>query len=308
MSLEFNLKNIIEYKYCKKGEDKIHIGYGIDNNYARCMSASITSFYLNNKKKNITFHVIASDLSDTTKEKLKELAKKYLLDLIIYEIDIDNFKQLPIKDYISLATYFRFMLPVILKGIDKLFYVDADIICIKDANSLFEINLENNIIAAVPDIERMNKKRNKILELENHIYFNAGLIVIDIKKWNENNISERAMVLLKEKSDIFLYQDQDVLNKLLTKKIKYMDRVFNCIDIHKIDFQKIILLHFANTPKPWSEKWKLNRMYNSFTKNLYNFYEEKTPWEKSSLEKIKNKKVLLKIYIKYILYKLFKYS
>lgn len=307
MNLESSLNNIIEYRYSDKGNrEYIHIGYGIDDNYARCMATSIVSFCINNVDKYIVFHVITSGLSNNTKEKLKALAQKYSLDLIIYEINIELFKTLPIKDCISLATYFRFILPLILNNIDVLFYVDADIVCLREATKLLKVNLEENIVAAVPDLDKMNK-RNKVLGLNKHIYFNAGLIVINIKKWNEYDVSRLAIKMISENPRLFLYQDQDALNKLLTGKVKYLDRCFNCIDVYSIKQNEIVLLHFANNPKPWSEKWYINRMYNDFTKNLYNVYENKTPWKGTKLEKINNKKVLIKAYIKYILYKIIKY-
>lgn len=308
MELEHSLENIIEYKYsCDEGKTEIHIGYGIDNNYARCAASSIFSFYMNNKNKRIFFHIIAANLSDETKKKFNILAKNYNLNLIIYEINIKFFETLPIKDYISIATYFRFLLPLILKDVNILFYIDADIICIKDASKLFEIDLEDNIIGAVPDLCKMNNRRNKALGLKNHIYVNAGLMMINIKKWNEYDISKKAIELLTKYPNKYLYQDQDVLNELLTKRIKYLSRIFNCIDIYSVEQENIVLLHFANNPKPWNEKWTLNRMYNDFTKELYEFFERQTPWKDTPLIKTVNKKLLFKIYIKYILYKLIKY-
>lgn len=308
MKLENSLENIIEYKYSyNEGNEEIHIGYGIDDNYARCTASSIFSFYINNRNKKIFFHIIAANLSNETKKKFKILAKTYNLNLIIYEINIKFFETLPIKDYISIATYFRFLLPLILKDIDVLFYIDADIICIKEASKLFDINLEDNIIGAVPDLYKMNNKRNNVLGLKEHIYVNAGLIMIDIQKWNKYNVSEKAIKLLIKYPDKYLYQDQDVLNELLTKRIKYLNKIFNCIDIYSVKQESIVLLHFANNPKPWNEKWNFNRMYNDFTKNLYKSFENQTPWKDTPLIKTTDKKLLLKIYIKYILYKLVKY-
>lgn len=66
------IQNIVSYNYCSNPSNYINIGYGIDNNYARCCASSIASFCLNNPTKNFNFHI---------------MAKNYLL---IIKIDLNN--------------------------------------------------------------------------------------------------------------------------------------------------------------------------------------------------------------------------
>lgn len=278
------VKNVIEYRCLHDTLNIINIAYGIDDNYARCMATSIASFCINNKDKNFCFYIVASDLSDKTKIKLKVLAKDYNINIIIYEINKDFFRDMPIIHEISLATYFRILLPNLVLNVDKLYYIDADIICLKDADSFFCINLEDNIIAAVPDSEKMNNKRNKALNLGQHIYFNAGILIIDIEKWNNNKISDKILTVINKYKNIIKYEDQDALNIVLSKKVKYISKIFNCITLSDVDNKEIILLHFANHPKPWNKDWPLNIMYNEFSKNLYRQLENETPWKNSPLE------------------------
>lgn len=298
------VKNVIEYRYLHDTLNIINIAYGIDDNYARCMATSIASFCINNKNKNFCFYIVASDLSDKTKTKLKILAKDYNINIIIYEINKDFFRNMPIIHEISLATYFRILLPDLILDIDRLYYIDADIICLKDADSLFNINLEDNIIIAVADSEKMNNKRNKALNLKQHIYFNAGVLIIDIKKWNDNKISDRILTIINRYRNIIKYEDQDALNIVLSKKVKYISKKFNCINLKDINVEEIVLLHFANHPKPWNEDWPLNFMYNDFTKDLYKQLENKTPWMNSPLEKNNSYKNKIKWRVKNILFKL----
>lgn len=295
------VKNVIEYRYLNDTLNIINIAYGIDDNYARCMATSIASFCINNKDKNFCFYIVASDLSDKTKIKLKVLAKDYNINIIIYEINKDFFRDMPIIHEISLATYFRILLPNLVLNVDKLYYIDADIICLKDADSFFCINLEDNIIAAVPDSEKMNNKRNKALNLGQHIYFNAGILIIDIEKWNNNKISDKILTVINKYKNIIKYEDQDALNIVLSKKVKYISKIFNCITLSDVDNKEIILLHFANHPKPWNRFWFLNIINNKFTKNLYSKYEELTPWKNYPLENKASFKNLIKWVIKYLL-------
>lgn len=297
------VKNIIEYRYLYNKLNVVNVAYGIDDNYARCMATSIVSFCINNKNKNFCFYIVASDLSDKTKIKLKVLAKDYNIDIIIYEINKDFFRDMPIIHEISLATYFRILLPNLVLDVDKLYYIDADIVCLKDADSFFYINLEDNIIAAVPDGKKMNDKRNKALNLGQHIYFNAGVLIIDIKKWNKNRISDKLITVINKYKKIIKYEDQDALNIVLSKKVRYISKNFNCISLKDIDVREIVLLHFANHPKPWSRYWFLNIMNNKFTKQLYSEYEKLTPWKNKQLENSCSYKKIFKWIIKKILFK-----
>lgn len=302
MNILFNLINQkLYYNFSKQNNTFINIGYGIDNNYARCCATSITSFCLNNPTKNFNFHIMAKDLSTTNKKQFEQLAQLYSINIYIYEINIDTLAKLPTQTHLPIATYFRFILPLILDNVDKLFYIDADIICLQNADDFFNINLNDNIIGAVPDLPWMNAKRNKALNLRNHIYFNAGMLIINIAKWNNFNTFAKVLQAIQNEPQKFRYLDQDALNLILTNHIQYLDTKFNCIDINSTEQKNIILLHFAAHPKPWNIAFSISKICNEFNKNLYQYYENKTPWKNLSLEQPKNYKEM-KIYAKALKY------
>ena len=299
------IQNIVSYNYCSNPSNYINIGYGIDNNYARCCASSIASFCLNNPTKNFNFHIMAKKLSTNNKDRFKQLAQLYSININIYKINIDTLANLPTQIHLPIATYFRFILPLVLDNIDKLFYIDADIICLKNADELFNTNLNDNIIGAVPDLPWMNTKRNKALNLRNHIYFNAGMLIINIAKWNNFNTFAKILQAIQNEPQKFRYLDQDALNLILTNHIQYLDTKFNCIDINSTEQKNIILLHFAAHPKPWNIAFSISKLCNKFNKNLYQYYENKTPWKNFPLEQPKNYKEMKKY--SHILYQKQKY-
>ena len=259
------------YNYSKIFSNPINIGYGIDDNFARCTATSIFSFYKNNPNKNFIFHILENNLSNTYKEKFHLLAKKYSLNIIIYTINIDILKNLPSNITFTTAMYFRYMFPYILKNNEKIIYIDGDTLCLNNAEELFNIDLENNIIAAVPDLKWANKTRNEALSLKNHIYFNSGMLLINAKKWNEFNTFEKLIECLSTIGKNFLFPDQDALNLVLTNKVKYIDLKFNWIKVENLsndNIDNIIILHYAASPKPWSLSWSLNPKTNNINRNI----------------------------------------
>ena len=284
-TLEKSIKNIINYSFKKNISNIIHIGYGIDNNYIRCCATSIVSFLKNNLHKNFHFHIVSSKIDKTSINILKLLAEQYNFNISIYIIDDNYFNKLPTQKAFPTSMYFRFLLPIFNKNLSKILYVDADIICLNNIKKLLSFDLKDNIIAAVPDTKDMNEARNNDLNLKNHIYFNSGMMLINIQKWNEYDIFNKLIDILSNNMYNFKFPDQDALNLILTQKILYLPRKFNYFNgfypWHKdsISNKEIILLHFTSSPKPWDLGWEVSSMSNEYNRDLYKIYENQTPWK-----------------------------
>lgn len=284
MNIDKSIKKIISYTFSQSTSPFIHIGYGIDNNFSRCAGTSIKSICKNNIHKNFHFHIIGLNISNTNKLKFKQLAQQENINISIYEINSSFFNKLPTKTHLPIPTYFRFLLPIILKNIPKVYYIDSDVICLKSLSSFFNINLNNNIIAAVADDKWINDLQNENLKLKDHIYFNAGILIINTLKWNSSHITEKLLNVLISNPDKFKFLDQDALNLILDKNIKYIEQKYNYHNNKNINFQNdICLLHFVHIPKPWNLSWYVCDNINSYNKNIYINFENLTPWKNSPL-------------------------
>lgn len=305
--LEEAIKNITSYNYLPKHIDEkdiINIGYGIDDGYCRCMASSIVSFCINNKNRNFCFHIIGSNISDINKEKIEKLAQEYNIDIIIYDIDVTYLKNMPDfkLSHFSSAIFYRIILPLIIKDKKYIIYIDADILCLNSVDELFDLDLKDNIAGVVSDLDYMTEWRCPLLNLKNHIYFNSGMLKININLWNQENISSKLIELLKGNQEKFTYPDQDALNILLTQKVKYLNKRYNNINLPGTDPSKIGLIHFTGCPKPWSSIWHFSQPKESLVADIYDFYEQKTPWANMPLEP-PTKYEEMRGYVKTLLYK-----
>lgn len=283
--LEKSIKNIINYSFLKSTSNIVNVGYGIDNNYVRCCATSIISFYENNPKQNFHFHILASDFTKESINKFKILAQQYNINISIYIVDSNYFYKLPTKSVFPIPTYFRFLLPILNKNLSKIIYVDADIICLNNIEELLSFNLDNNIIAAVPDSETMNQNRNNALNLKSHIYFNAGMLLVNVKEWNKYNVTNKLIETVLNTVYKLDFLDQDALNLILTQKVVYLPKKFNYFNNGKVtdkEIKDIVLLHFTASPKPWYMGWEISPLSNDYNRDLYKIYENKTPWRNSS--------------------------
>ena len=288
-----NIDNIIQdvSLFIINNDTSFHIGYGIDNNYARCVGTSIASICLNNPNEKFSFHIVTNYLSHNNINKFKDLSNKYKINIYIYTINEQLFLSLPVSNYFPISIYFRLILPLIVKNTNIIKYLDADIICLNRIDIEFITkNIQTKTILAVPDVSYMQKNRCKALNLNNHIYFNSGFLVINKKRWEEQSVFHQVLQILNEKHHQFTHPDQDALNIVCKNNTGYLDKTYNCIDLSNIILNNIIFLHFAANPKPWSIAWKFSKNNNTFNRELYTKYENNTPWKGSPLSPPRNYK------------------
>ena len=203
--------------------------------------------------------------------------------------------------HIGIETYFRFLIQDLLPFYDKVLYLDSDLIIQGDVSELFETDLEDNLLAAVRDIDfagnvQMKDGKRKeyartVLGMENpYDYFQAGVLVL-----NTGALRETVPVAtwLREASDTrYIYNDQDILNKYCEGRVKFLDaswnvmidcegriaNVFSYAPAYMVDefnraraAEKII--HYAGCQKPWSTtECDRQEIYWSYAREMP-FYE-----------------------------------
>lgn len=105
-------------------------------------------------------------------------------------------------------------------------------------------------------------------------------MIIDTQKWNKYNITQKLLNALISNPSKFTLLDQDALNLILQKQIKYINKKYNYHSTNKISAKDdIALLHFVHIPKPWHLSWYYSHSINPYNKYLYKNFEDLTPWK-----------------------------
>ena len=280
-------KAILRSEILKKNNEKyespkvMNIAFGVDANFARPMGVAMTSIVLNNRDQKIIFHIFTDGLSECDKKRLELLLEEYNVIIKIYYIDVSVFKNLKTTTNWPVSIYYRFIICKGLYGeVEKVLYLDADIICLKPIQELIDIDMMGKTIVAVPDIIDSHNFpiRMKKINITSGKYFNSGVLYIDINKWNEKHISECALELLLNNPKTYDYLDQDVLNVLLERDVHFANKTYNFLynreQSRKENLLDVVkLLHFATVQKPWYE-WYSYPLGVCFIK-----YAEQSPWK-----------------------------
>ena len=110
----------------------MHIVFCLDNSYISHCATVIASIISHNREESITFHLLSDYLSQENICSLEKWIKSFNNKYIeVHKINIDRFNVFPVKDaYINISTYYRLLIPDIIKDIDKVIYLDCvDLMC-----------------------------------------------------------------------------------------------------------------------------------------------------------------------------------
>lgn len=255
------------FNFSDSKKEKFDIVYGVDENYCLGVAISITSLIINNNI-DFRFHVFTNNTSAEYEKRISLLAERYSSEIIIYFTDINFFKQLPSTEVWSSAMYLRFLgLDVLSSEYERALYLDADVMCKGSIALLKEISFDNCIAAVIIDIISPQKKSGNIFP-ENIRYFNSGVMLVNLKQWRLEKVTERSLNMLTDANigEKIKYPDQDVLNIILHKHTKILPRKYNTIyslkselaDSTHIKFKNVIgedtaLIHYTGITKPWHD-------------------------------------------------------
>ncbi|HDN2511294.1 TPA: lipopolysaccharide 3-alpha-galactosyltransferase [Providencia rettgeri] len=252
------------------GDGSLHVSYGIDRNFLYGCGISIASLLKANSDISFSFHVFTDYFDDEQSRLFKALAEQYKTSIKIYLVDCEQLRSLPSTKNWSYATYFRFIIADYFSNqLERMIYMDADIMCQGPLKPLLDIQFEQDEIAAVvPERDKVWwQKRADALGIPSIAsgYFNAGFLVLNLVNWSKFDISTKAMELLSQEAvkAKLSYLDQDILNMLLTEKVIYLDGKYNTQYSINYELQKgkkenpitsdTVLIHYIGPTKPWHE-------------------------------------------------------
>lgn len=251
-----------------------HIVFSINDGYTKQLCVTIASIMHQNK--NVHFHVINSDLTQQSKHTLLQMVRgrdDIQLDFISLESGIFNKLKLNI-DYISVETYFRYVIADLLSNIDKCLYLDADLVVNGNLDEFYNTNLGDNYCAGVEDlyIEYLDYKK-KIGFQPDDLYINAGVLLLNLSKMRKDNVSDVLIKNTIKLADKIEFQDQDIINITFKNHIVSCDSIYNFTSQNVIDEphkrRKARIIHYTGKRKPWHPNCP-NKMYT-----IWNKYEKK---------------------------------
>ena len=237
---------------------QMNIAFCFNNAYTDKVGVTMTSVLKNHPQEDICFYLFSSDLSQQNIEKLNKLKLKYKnFSIQTIQVDKSLFDNIKLNiSYISLETYYRYVIADLLPDIDKILYLDGDLIVNKDITSFYHTDLGDCYFAGVTDLWAEKTNHKKDLGLQK--YVNAGVLLMNLKQIRLDNLGEKLIEKTTLLWDRIKYQDQDILNIVCQDKILLVEDIYNFTMEHiksdKSKAKKAHIIHYTGQKKPWGDK------------------------------------------------------
>ncbi|MGG3888368.1 glycosyltransferase family 8 protein [Metabacillus fastidiosus] len=244
----------------------MYIVTATSDNYAKPLGVMLNSLLENlENKDNVNIFIIESNISNNNKLKLEKIGERFNIQVKFIAIDDNLFNSFKRKfKRITKEAYYRIMIPELLSNhITKALYLDCDMIVRKDISKLWNINIDNYFLAAVEDLGILKKSIKRLSLPQGSSYFNSGLLLINLQKWRENNISTKVIQFIKNNHEIIKFMDQDPLNSILYDKWLKLEYEWNYTTGHqkKIKIDDSAIIHFTGNKKPWNSEHPYKQEY-----------------------------------------------
>ena len=286
-------KEIYENKeFDKVDKNKIvPVVFASNMNYAPYIGVSIQSLIDNSSPDRFyDIYVLHSNIDDLTQHLIAGMCVENTRISFINLVNMTKGLSLYTNFHISIETYFRFFIPELLYRYDKVLYLDCDIAINDDVAKLYDTDVSAYPIAAVHNELFKQSTINYIkndLKINPNDYFNAGVLVINCRKFDVQRIKDRSMDELHKKK--LMLMDQDALNLVCKDNYLKLDGRWNFqVGCDKFSVEEkysvdVGIYHYTSGNKPWNTKqialgeffWKAARK-TPFYEQILHIYLTKT--------------------------------
>lgn len=256
--------------------------------YFQHLAVALVSLCENNSAHQLDVHVISSRPDAVAESMLLQSSAKYdnaKVSICYFQWhDREKwFTSYHIKD----EAYTRILASSILDpSIDKIIYLDSDLVVLGDLKGLWETDVEKAALAGAPD--PFGASRRVALGMPaGSSYINSGVLVFNLARWRAQGLGDRLGVYIAREGSRLLFHDQDAINAVLHSQIKVIDYRWNVQAVLSLprktkglaDRAQIVealrspaIIHYTSSRKPWLFKMATPH------KRLYWQYLQKTAW------------------------------
>jgi lipopolysaccharide biosynthesis glycosyltransferase len=244
-----------------------------DERYLPHAATMLCSLLVHNSVSRI--HFFYSSIPGAELVKLRSFVARYGTEIALYEIAPAELQGLRVDKWATLAVYYRLLAAQLLPAdVDKVLYLDSDIIIRCSLQQLWNTDIVDYALAAVSNYD--DEPRKALGLPEGTKYFNSGVLLINLQFWRENNVPDGAVSFIKNNPERVQYWDQDALNAILVHRWVELSSCWNWQDWqHKFipgAGTEPAIVHFITADKPW--QWSNKHPF----KHEYRKYRLKTPW------------------------------
>lgn len=210
----------------------MNVVYFSSDFFSEICGVSIESLCENNiDVEDITVFIVENNISESNKEKLKNVGAKYNRNIVFIQMPKQEDVFPGVKMNLGNA-YARMAIGEILpRNIDRVLMLDCDTLILDSIKKLYDIPFkEDEYVAGVYDCVG-EAYQNKVLGAPKDIqYCNAGVFLVELNKWRNLDVKSQLIKVFREKKKCKLFfLEQDIMNIVFYKHIKVVGLRYNII-------------------------------------------------------------------------------
>ena len=201
--------------------------------YSKYVGVAMYSL-LKNTGAAVTIHLLHDDtVTEAIKKNLETVVSEFHQRILFYEIDTRKIeKYSDIVRQFTVGTLFRlYVLELLPSEIDKIIYLDADLLIHMDIEKLWKIDMKGYLVAA-----RMYAESDYWMVCDGLVakeqYFNAGVLVMNLKRIRASHDLLQETMKFFQKYPNPKFADNDALNFIFRGAVLPLDSCYNCLTIH----------------------------------------------------------------------------
>lgn len=258
----------------------------VDSNYLKPLRVMLYSLFVNNPHAQITVYLMHSRIKPDELSELEEFVNQYGHRLVVITVGEKDFQNAPVVKYYTKEMYYRLLAFKYLPAdLERILYLDPDILVINSIQKLYELDLSEWMYAAAYHDRLIVKELNQVrfFDYEIEEYYNSGVLLMNLVRQRELIKEKEIYDFVEKNKNRLILPDQDVLNSLYSKEIRKLDEIefnydtrfykfYRFLSKGKINMDYVMhhtaILHFCGKKKPWQSN------YSGEFHALYKHYEK----------------------------------
>ncbi|HKM02802.1 MAG TPA: glycosyltransferase family 8 protein [Bacilli bacterium] len=242
---------------------EIPIFFACDDNYIPFLGVALSSLKENaSRDYNYRIIILNEGLKHRNKVRISHLGDEhFVIEFVDISATINRLRtalSLRLRDYYSVAIYYRMFIPTLFPNMDKAIYLDGDIIVLGDISEFYNTDIEGKLVAAINDrlvydTPEFVKYVEQAVGIKASEYFNSGVLVMNLDEFRKQNIEDQFLNLLIEYNFDSVCPDQDYLNVLCRNAKVLLPIGWNKMPLpdNEFDVNTLKLCHYNSFEKPW---------------------------------------------------------
>lgn len=195
----------------------IPVAMAADDNYTYPTIVAITSMMINsNSNTHYDIYIMTpGGFAGENKQRILSLQDKYENRCKITFIDMqDRYKNANDRGHITTPTYYRLSLPSLLPEIEKIIWLDGDVLVFGDLTDMYNISMEGLYYRGFLD---SNVRGTEKFGIKNDHFICAGVMLVNLAKLRADNMEPKFEKFIEKNNDRLEQHDQTVINVMCYK-------------------------------------------------------------------------------------------